>query len=380
MISLRWLRQQARRIASVGRTLLLTGICVLPPAQAHLMAVQRATLNITEDGAYMVLSLPSDAFSGLAMDDDGDGKLSIAELRAHQAQLEQAVRSSVQVSDAQGALPLEALLINFDIPHASPEQALAVIALAKYSLRSPAQAQRWDIGLWGQAPRGSKIEATVTRSGKPGAPLERQVIYFSREHPTHALFPPAAQVLTDYAALGARHILDGADHLLFLLVVLAAGTGWAALLLTLSAFTLGHATTLAASVLAGWSVAPALAEPAIALTIILMALFDYQTRKRAIKTPVWQRMALVFGCALVHGMGFASSLQAIGLDQNHLLLSLVGFNLGIEAIQIAIAAVVFLLLGWLRRKQQALVLEWIQRVTLGAAVGLACVWLVQRVQ
>jgi hypothetical protein len=91
-------------------------------------------------------------------------------------------------------------------------------------------------------------------------------------------------------------------------------------------------------------------------------------------------MALVFGCALVHGMGFASSLQAIGLDQNHLLLSLVGFNLGIEAIQIAIAAVVFLLLGWLRRKQQALVLEWIQRVTLGAAVGLACVWLVQRVQ
>jgi hypothetical protein len=58
----------------------------------------------------------------------------------------------------------------------------------------------------------------------------------------------------------------------------------------------------------------------------------------------------------------------------------VGFNLGIEAIQIAIAAAVFLLLRWLRRKQQALVLEWIQRVTLGVAVGLACVWLVQRLQ
>ena len=80
------------------------------------MAVQRATLNITQDGAYMVLSLPSDAFSGLAMDDDGDGKLSIAELRAHQAQLEQAVRSSVQVSDAQGPLPLEALLLNKPLP------------------------------------------------------------------------------------------------------------------------------------------------------------------------------------------------------------------------------------------------------------------------
>ena len=344
------------------------------------MAVQRATLNITQDGAYMVLSLPSSAFSGLEMDDDGDGKLSIAELRLHQAQLEQAVRTSVQVSDAQGALPLEALLLNFDIAHGSPEQALAVIALGKYSLRAQTPPLRWDIGLWGQAPQGSKIEATVTRSGKPGAPLERQVIYFSREHATHALFPSAAQVLTDYAMLGAQHILDGPDHLLFLLVVLAASTGWAALVLTLSAFTLGHATTLAASVLAGWSVAPALAEPAIALTIILMALFDYQTRKRAIKTPVWQRMALVFGCALVHGMGFASSLQAIGLDQNHLLLSLVGFNLGIEAIQIAIAAVVFLLLGWLRRNKQALALEWIQRVTLGVAAGLACVWMVQRLQ
>ena len=119
-------------------------------------------------------------------------------------------------------------------------------------LRSQAQPQRWDIGLWGQAPQGSKNDATVTRSGTPGAPIERQVIYFSREHATHALFPSGAHVLTDYAMLGAQHILDGPDHLLFLLVVLAAGTGWAALVLTLSAFTLGHATTLAASVLAGW--------------------------------------------------------------------------------------------------------------------------------
>lgn len=342
------------------------------------MAVQRATLNITADGAYMVLSLPSTAFSGLAMDDDGDGKLSIAELRAHQVQLEQAVRTSVQVSDAQGALPLEALLIHFDIPNEVSEQAIAVIALAKYSLRSPAQAQRWDIGLWGQAQQSSKIEATVTRLGKPGAPLERQLIYFSPEHATHVLFPSAAQVLTDYAVLGAQHILDGPDHLLFLLVVLAASTGWAVLVLTLSAFTLGHATTLAASVLTGWSVAPSLAEPAIALTIILMALFDYRRRKRAMKPPVWQRMVLVFGCALVHGMGFASSLQAIGLDQNHLVLSLVGFNLGIEAIQIAIAAGVLVLLGWLRRNNQSLVLEWAQRVVLGASAAVACVWLVQR--
>ncbi len=378
MISLSWWRPQGKRIACLGRALLLIGICALPAAQAHLMAVQRATLNITQDGAYMVLSLPSDAFSGLAMDDDGDGKLSIAELRAHQAQLEQAVRTSVQVSDAQGPLPLEALLLNFDIPHAAQEQALAVIALGKYSLRSQAQPQRWNIGLWGQAPQGSKIEATVTRLGKPGAPLERQVIYFSREHATHALFPPAAQVLTDYAVLGAQHILDGPDHLLFLLVVLAASTGWTALVLTLSAFTLGHATTLAASVFTGWSVAPAFAEPAIALTIILMALFDYQARKRAMKTSVWQRMVLVFGCALVHGMGFASSLQAIGLDQNHLVLSLVGFNLGIEAIQIAIAACVLVLLGWLRRNKNAHALAWIHRVALGAAIGLACVSLVQR--
>ena len=342
------------------------------------MAVQRATLNITQDGAYMVLSLPSDAFSGLAMDDDGDGKLSIAELRAHQAQLEQAVRTSVQVSDAQGPLGLEAMLLNFDIPHEAPEQALTVIALGKYSLRSQAQPQRWDIGLWGQVPPGSKIEAIVTRLGKPGAPLERQVIYFSREHATHVLFPSAAQVLTDYAVLGAQHILDGPDHLLFLLVVLAASTGWAALVLTLSAFTLGHATTLAASVLADWSVAPALAEPAIALTIILMALFDYRRRKQAIQAPAWQRMALVFGCALVHGMGFASSLQAIGLDQNHLVLSLVGFNLGIEAIQIAIAACVLVLLGWLRRNNQSLALEWAQRVALGSSAAVACVWLIQR--
>ena len=89
-------------------------------------------------------------------------------------------------------------------------------------------------------------------------------------------------------------------------------------------------------------------------------------------------MALVFSCALVHGMGFASSLQAIGLDQNHLVLSLVGFNLGIEAIQIAIAACVLVLLGWLRRNNQSLALEWAQRVALGSSAAVACVWLIQR--
>jgi hypothetical protein len=132
---------------------------------------------------------------------------------------------------------------------------------------------------------------------------------FSAARQQQRLFPSAGAVLTDYMVLGARHILDGPDHLLFLLVVLATGMGWAALVITLSAFTLGHATTLALGVLGQWRVSPTLAEPAIALTIVLMALLDERARRRGVTIPLVQRMALVFACALVHGLGFAAAVS-----------------------------------------------------------------------
>ena len=76
------------------------------------------------------------------------------------------------------------------------------------------------------------------------------------------------------------HVLGGLDHLLFLLVVLATGWAWRSALLALTCFTAGHAATLAAVALGGVTAPAHMVEPAIAATIVGMALFDRWSRQR----------------------------------------------------------------------------------------------------
>jgi hypothetical protein len=89
-------------------------------------------------------------------------------------------------------------------------------------------------------------------------------------------------------------------------------------------------------------------------------------------------MVLVFSCALVHGLGFASAMQEIGLDPSTVGWSLLGFNLGIELVQVAIAVCATLLLALLARWGNAWALQWMRPLALGAAIGLAGLWFVQR--
>ncbi len=137
--------------------------------------------------------------------------------------------------------------------------------------------------------------------------------------------------------LGAEHVLGGLDHMLFLLVVLATGWGWRHTALALTVFTAGHAISLAAVAIGGFSAPAHIVEPAIAATIVGMALFDRWSHARSQPlAPAW-RLALVFGCALIHGLGLAGALTRLGLDSTNRLLSLVGFNAGIEAAQLGVA-------------------------------------------
>jgi HupE / UreJ protein len=179
------------------------------------------------------------------------------------------------------------------------------------------------------------------------------------DRPTHALLPSATAVLAEYVRTGAEHVLSGPDHLLFLLVVLAAGWGWKRLLGALTCFTAGHALTLLACVWGGWSAPAALVEPAIAATIVGLAAFDHWTRRRARPLHTGVRLALVFACALVHGLGLAGALAELtqwAPGSAQMAWALVGFNLGVEAAQIAVAALAGLLVlglgtaltGWLR--------------------------------
>jgi len=149
---------------------------------------------------------------------------------------------------------------------------------------------------------------------------------------------------TSYFTLGIDHLFSGIDHILFILGLLFLVTGLLNVVKTITAFTVAHSLTLGLSVFNIISLPQATVEVLIALTIIYLAL-EISDSKKLIKTP-W---IMAFGFGLLHGLGFASALTEIGIANNQILLSLLFFNLGIEAGQLALIPV-FGLLIWIAHK------------------------------
>ena len=280
------------------------------PAQAHLMVAQRGTLNIVGDGAFMVLSLPVSAISGI--DDDGDGKLSPAEFSAHRATIADAVNRKVQLLDAQGARPLEGLMMSLALSDEAPTLPVTqLVVLGRYALANADQPLRFENRLFGKTAAEQTFQITVTKASN----AQRQLLVLTPQQPARGLLPSTWSVFGDYVALGFEHIVVGYDHLLFLLVVLAASWGWRQVLLALTTFTAGHAITLLASVWGGLVVPAAWVESTIAATIVGMAAFDFRARRQGHPTSARLRLALVFTCALVHGLGLATAFTELGLGR-----------------------------------------------------------------
>lgn len=340
-------------------------------AQAHLMVAQRGTLNIVGDGAFMVMSLPVSALQGV--DDDGDGRLSLAEGNAHLAAIEAQVRRGVQLRSDRGALPLQGVMVNLsprdDAPTAPVDQ---IVVVGRFALGDAPGGLRLALALFGKRAGEQTQDITVTQ----GAARQHLVLAPGRSE--RAVLPPASEVFLDHLRLGAGHVLGGLDHLLFLLVVLATGWGLRATVLALTCFTAGHALALVASVWGGQMAPPQLVEPAIAATIIGMALFDRWSQGRPRPLPAAVRLALVFACALVHGLGLAGALDDLRPDASNLVWSLAGFNAGVEAGQLAVALLVAAAFAAIGRWQGAPALAWTTRLASFGAVAAGAAWLVQR--
>ena len=183
----------------------------------------------------------------------------------------------------------------------------------------------------------------------------------------------------DFAGEGVWHIWIGFDHLLFLVSLLLPSVLVATrftpvfwdVFKVVTAFTVAHSLTLALAALAVVSLPSRLIESAIAFSVVLAALNNLR--------PVVSRgrWIVAFGFGLVHGFGFASVLAELGLPQESLLLALVGFNIGVEAGQLAIVAA-FLPVAYAMRR------TWMyQRMILigGSAIiaMIAALWMVERV-
>lgn len=146
----------------------------------------------------------------------------------------------------------------------------------------------------------------------------------------------AGEITWSYLVLGVNHILAGIDHLLFVLGLLFLVGFGRRLVWTISAFTVAHSLTLGLSAMGWLTLRSPPVEAVIALSIVLVAAEALQRRDTL--TRRWPALvAFVFG--LLHGLGFAGALKAVGLPEAHLPLALLGFNLGVEAGQLlAVAA------------------------------------------
>lgn len=177
--------------------------------------------------------------------------------------------------------------------------------------------------------------------------------------------PHASRGAGSFFPLGIEHILTGYDHLLFLLALMLRGGGLWSLLKIITAFTIAHSITLALAALDIVVLPGALVESIIALSIAYVALENLLPRY-----AVSRRWAVSFLFGLVHGFGFSSVLREIGLPKENLVLSLLNFNLGVEAGQLTVVLLVVPVLMRLRsRKWEPSLVATVSGVIL--AVGLA---------
>lgn len=151
---------------------------------------------------------------------------------------------------------------------------------------------------------------------------------------------PTEHVIWFYLELGFTHIIpEGFDHILFVAGLCLLSNKIKTIFWQATAFTLAHSITLAIS-MKGVIVAPsAVVEPIIALSILFVAIENLLLTE----LKSW-RILLVFMFGLIHGMGFASSLNEIGLPRNKFFLSVLSFNAGVELGQITIILLVFMLI------------------------------------
>ncbi|MBY3088408.1 HupE/UreJ family protein [Rhizobium laguerreae] len=259
---------------------------------------------------------------------------------------------------------------------------------------SDAYVERWTV----RAPTGFANE-TITIDGLPETRTDVLVrierlngdTSTARLTPASPFFEiPASmglrQVAAAYLGLGVEHILFGVDHLIFVLALILLVQGWKRICLTVTAFTVAHSITLGAATLGYLDVPGPPVEAAIALSIVLVAveIVNVSRGQESLAARIPWLIAFAFG--LLHGLGFAGALSAVGLPGHAIPIALLFFNIGVELGQLLFIAAVMALFAILRRLWFRVVgtdATWSHSMPLvGAAYcigGVASFWLMDRV-
>jgi hypothetical protein len=323
--------------------LILLGFLFLQSAHAHKPSDSYLTLRAngaTVDGQWDIALRDLDFAIGL--DTNGDAQITWGEVRARQAEIDAYAMARLQLTSGGRPCPTEVAehliddhtdgayaVLRFKAQCAAPIENLE----ARYSLFFDIDPQHK--GLL----RLEYLGASSTGIFSPET--AKQTFKLAKPNKLTQFF--------DYGREGVWHIWIGFDHILFLLALLLPAVVyrerkyWDAVgafkpafmnvLKIVTAFTVAHSITLSLATLGIVSLPSRLVESTIAASVVIAALNNIFPLFRERR---WM-MAFVFG--LIHGFGFASVLTDLGLPRETLVIALVGFNLGVEAGQLAIVSV-----------------------------------------
>ncbi|MER5275842.1 HupE/UreJ family protein [Streptomyces sp. NPDC002809] len=236
--------------------------------------------------------------------------------------------------------------------------------------------------------KGTKTIATYAVDGRTGSAA------LDSGHPAFSIGQSWPERFWEFFRLGAEHLLTGTDHILFLLALIAGSRRPREVVLAATAFTLAHSVTFLLAALGLVSVPADLVEPVIALSIAVVAGWHlWRLREDGAHAPDlrgpggsrfaldragWTRLGVVFCFGLVHGLGFAGALGIEAAWSWTLLWSLLVFNIGIEAVQLAFIAALFPLLLLLGRRSPRAA-RWVTGALSAGVAAMGLVWFVQRV-
>lgn len=341
--------------------------------------------------SYLALEIEGNAVSGqwdialrdldfaIGLDADGDGAITWGEVRAKQAEIAAYALSHLQLAAEGQSCPATVK------EHLVDEHTDGMYAVLRFSALCPAIRDNLQMhySLFFDIDPQHKGLLRLQYKGAASTAI------FAPENATQRFSlgrPNRWTQFIDYGREGVWHIWIGFDHILFLLALLLPAVavrrpdGWQpvagfrpafwSVLKIVTAFTIAHSITLSLATLGIVSLPSRWVESTIAASIVVAALNNvfplFQERR-------WL-MAFLFG--LIHGFGFAAVLTDLGLPQQALILALVGFNLGVEAGQLAIVSV-FLPLAYALRKTRF----YRSGVLLGGSAAImmvALIWFAER--
>ncbi len=333
-------------------------------AHSHLISAGNGLVNVLPERAVLLLSVPVSVFQNV--DTNQDGLLQPEEIRLNRDRIIDQLNQSMhlQIGETPGEVLDDQIMASV---HADSSGGTAQIEWLR-QIKFPQEALSMPVHV---SLKGSLVTREYLFQVKRADGQELAKI--SPSHPAHVFFKSSWGTFQSFFVEGWRHIVQGHDHLVFLMTLLAVSIVWRRWIWVLTSFTLAHGVTYGLATLGWVQVKPELIEPVIAATIVITAALSLLK----LQLKLGPEVLAVFSLGLLHGLGFASAMAMQLEGQRFPIVSILGFNLGVEAGQVLVCLILGGLFEILKRKSHQLENVRIGMIWSGLLAG--SFWLFERI-